>query len=203
MTDKLNYKEARFLISAATLAQCPPDDGMEVAFTGRSNAGKSSAINVLTEQKLARTSKTPGRTQLLNYFAVAEKRYLVDLPGFGYAKVPPAMKLKWQQELGRYLEQRQSLKGIILLVDVRHVFKDSDQRMIDWAVQAQLPLHVLLTKADKLKRGAANNVLLKARKELQAHADLISLQLFSALKNEGIETLRKQLDQWLIPAQIT
>jgi GTP-binding protein len=200
MTDKLNYKEARFLISAATLAQCPPDDGMEVAFTGRSNAGKSSAINVLTEQKLARTSKTPGRTQLLNYFEVGEKRYLVDLPGFGYAKVPPAMKLKWQQELGRYLEQRQSLKGIILLVDVRHAFKDSDQRMINWAVQAQLPLHVLLTKADKLKRGAANNALLKARKELQTHADLISLQLFSALKNEGIEMLRKQLDQWLTPA---
>jgi GTP-binding protein len=200
MTDKLNYKEARFLISAATLAQCPPDDGMEVAFTGRSNAGKSSAINVLTEQKLARTSKTPGRTQLLNYFEVGEKRYLVDLPGFGYAKVPPAMKLKWQQELGRYLEQRQSLKGIILLVDVRHAFKDSDQRMINWAVQAQLPLHVLLTKADKLKRGAANNALLKARKDLQTHADLISLQLFSALKNEGIEMLRKQLDQWLTSA---
>lgn len=198
MTHKLNYPDARFFISAATLAQCPPDDAREVAFTGRSNAGKSSAINVLTGQtKLARTSKTPGRTQLLNYFEVADKRYLVDLPGFGYAKVPPAMKQKWQQELGRYLEQRQSLKGIILLVDIRHAFKDSDMMMIDWSVQAQLPLHVLLTKADKLKRGAANNVLLKARRELQAHEDLISLQLFSALKSEGVETLRKQLDQWL------
>ncbi len=200
MSAFLNYADTRFLISASTLAQCPEDEALEVAFTGRSNAGKSSAINVLTGQvKLARTSKTPGRTQLLNYFEVAEKRYLVDLPGFGYAKVPPAMKRKWQQELSRYLEQRQSLQGIILLVDIRHAFKDSDLMMIDWAVQAQLPLHILLTKADKLKRGAARNALLKAQKLLQEHQDLISLQLFSALKEEGIETLRKQLDQWLSP----
>ncbi|MAY02977.1 MAG: YihA family ribosome biogenesis GTP-binding protein [Gammaproteobacteria bacterium] len=198
MTERLDYKNAHFLTSASTLSQCPPDDALEVAFTGRSNAGKSSAINALTRQpKLARTSKTPGRTQLLNYFMLADKRYLVDLPGFGYAKVPPAMKEKWQKELTHYLEQRRSLQGIILLMDIRHLFKDSDRMMIDWAVHASLPLHILLTKADKLKGGAARNVLFAAQKELQAHAGLISVQLFSALKNEGIETLRTQLDQWL------
>jgi GTP-binding protein len=200
MSGSFNYSNTHFLISASTLEQCPQDDALEVAFTGRSNAGKSSAINVLTGQtKLARTSKTPGRTQLLNYFEVSEKRYLVDLPGFGYAKVPPAMKRKWQQELGRYLEQRQSLQGIILLVDIRHAFKDSDLMMVDWAVRAQLPLHILLTKADKLKRGAARNTLLMAQKLLQDHQRLISLQLFSALKEEGIKVLRNQLDQWLSP----
>ena len=131
----LDYRNAQFLISAGTLSQCPEDNALEVAFIGRSNAGKSSAINVLTEQpKLARTSKTPGRTQLLNYFKVAEERYLVDLPGFGYAKVPPKLKQKWQKELTRYLEERQSLQGVILLVDIRHHFKDSDMMIIDWAL---------------------------------------------------------------------
>lgn len=197
----LDYRQTHYLTSASTLTQCPPDEALEVAFTGRSNAGKSSAINRLTEQpKLARTSKTPGRTQLLNYFELADQRYLVDMPGFGYAKVPPALKQKWEKELTRYLEQRQSLQGVVLLVDIRHAFKDSDLMMIDWARRAQMPLHILLTKSDKLKHGAARAALLQAQAQLSEFGDLISVQLFSALKNEGVDTLRKQLDQWLLPA---
>ncbi|MBN4075763.1 MAG: YihA family ribosome biogenesis GTP-binding protein [SAR86 cluster bacterium] len=195
----LDYRNAQFLTSAGTLSQCPEDNALEAAFIGRSNAGKSSAINILTEQpKLARTSKTPGRTQLLNYFEIAEKRYLVDLPGFGYAKVPPKMKLKWQKQLTRYLEERQSLQGVILLVDIRHPFKDSDVMMVDWASRAQMPLHILLTKADKLKHGAAKAALLTTQKHLSSSGDLISVQLFSALKGDGVNGLRKQLNAWLI-----
>ncbi len=195
----LDYRNARFITSASTLAQCPEDDAKEVAFIGRSNAGKSSAINKLTEQpKLARTSKTPGRTQLLNFFEVAEKRYLVDLPGFGYAKVPLAQKKKWERQLTLYLEERQSLQGVVLLVDIRHDFKDSDLMMIEWASKAQIPLHILLTKADKLNPGAAKSALLKAEKKATSYGDLISLQLFSALKGDGVNILRKGLNEWLL-----
>lgn len=194
----LDYRKARFLTSAGTLSQCPEDKALEAAFIGRSNAGKSSAINILTEQpKLARTSKTPGRTQLLNYFEIEDDRYLVDLPGFGYAKVPPKMKERWEKELTRYLEERQSLQGVILLVDIRHPFKDSDLMMIDWASRAEMPLHILLTKADKLKQGAAKTNLLTAQKQLKPYGEHISLQLFSALKGDGVNFLRKQLNAWL------
>lgn len=194
----LDFRVSQFLLSAETLAQCPEDNAREVAFIGRSNAGKSSAINVLTEQpKLARTSKTPGRTQLLNFFEVADKRYLVDLPGFGYAKVPPKLKQKWQRELTQYLEQRQSLKGAILLVDIRHAFKDSDLMIVDWASQSQMPLHILLTKADKLNHGAAKSALLSAQRQMTSYGDTISLQLFSSLKGDGLPALRKQLNLWL------
>ncbi len=196
----LDYRNAQFLTSAGTLSQCPEDNALEAAFIGRSNAGKSSAINILTEQpKLARTSKTPGRTQLLNYFEIAELRYLVDLPGFGYAKAPPKLKQKWEKELTRYLEERQSLQGVILLVDIRHAFKDSDMMIIDWASRAQMPLHILLTKTDKLKKGAAKTALLSAQKKLTPFGELISLQLFSALKGSGVNDLRKQLNAWLNP----
>ncbi|MDG2090125.1 MAG: ribosome biogenesis GTP-binding protein YihA/YsxC [Gammaproteobacteria bacterium] len=194
----LDYRNASFLTSAGTLSQCPEDNALEAAFIGRSNAGKSSAINILTEQpKLARTSKTPGRTQLLNYFEITDGHYLVDLPGFGYAKVPPKMKQKWEKELTRYLEERQSLQGVILLVDIRHPFKDSDMMIIDWASRAEIPLHILLTKADKLKHGAAKATLLAAQKQLKPHGKNISLQLFSALKGSGVNDLRKQLNAWL------
>jgi len=196
----LDYRNAQFLTSAGTLSQCPEDNALEAAFIGRSNAGKSSAINILTEQpKLARTSKTPGRTQLLNYFEIAELRYLVDLPGFGYAKAPPKLKQKWEKELTRYLEERQSLQGVILLVDIRHAFKESDMMIIDWASRAQMPLHILLTKTDKLKHGAAKAALLSAQKQLNPLGELISLQLFSALKGSGVNDLRKQLNAWLNP----
>tara|TARA_R110000824_G_scaffold336_7_gene2147 strand:- start:51242 stop:51910 length:669 start_codon:yes stop_codon:yes gene_type:complete len=194
----LDFRLTQFFLSAETLAQCPEDNAREVAFIGRSNAGKSSAINVLTEQpKLARTSKTPGRTQLLNFFEVADQRYLVDLPGFGYAKVPPKLKQKWQKELTQYLEERQSLQGAILLVDIRHAFKDSDLMIVDWASRAQMPLHILLTKADKLNHGAAKSALLAAQRQMSAYGDTISLQLFSSLKGDGLPGLRKQLNIWL------
>ena len=194
----LNYSLARYLISAPSLEHCPPDDAREVAFVGRSNAGKSSAINVLTGQnKLARTSKTPGRTQLLNYFEVEPQRYIVDLPGFGYAKVPLELKHKWQRHLESYLAKRKSLQGVVLLMDIRHPFTEFDSMLVKWAVDSELPLHVLLTKADKLSRGAARTALLAARKHLQTLSPNMSVQLFSALSKEGAEDLRAKLDSWL------
>jgi GTP-binding protein len=197
-TGSINYQLARYLISAGTVDQCPPDTGREVAFVGRSNAGKSSAINVLTSQnKLARTSKTPGRTQLLNYFELAPERYLVDLPGFGYAAVPLDVKRKWQKQLEKYLEKRESLQGLVLLMDIRHPFKEFDDLMVRWCKNAGMPLHVLLTKADKLTHGAASTVLLQTRKSLAEQGEMVTVQLFSALNYLGVDDLRKQLDIWL------
>ena len=198
----MNYNQAQFVTSAATLSACPDDSLAEVAFAGRSNAGKSSAINTITGQnRLARISKTPGRTQLINFSALDEGRHLVDLPGYGFAKVPLKVKDKWQKELERYLRQRDALVGLILLSDIRHPLKEFDRMMIDWSVQSKLPLHILLTKADKLKRGPANNTLLSVQQELQ-NLDNVSVQLFSSLKLTGIETARAKLTQWLtIPEQ--
>lgn len=194
--DKL-LKQAEFQVSAAEFRQCPNDEGFEVAFVGRSNAGKSSALNALTEQnKLAKTSKTPGRTQLLNFFKLDAERRLVDLPGYGFAQVPEATKLRWQRSLQVYLEQRQSLCGLILLVDVRHLLKDFDQQMVSWAVHQQLPVHILLTKADKLARGAASKQLLTLRKDLAPFAELVSVQLFSALKKQGLDEVHQVLTHW-------
>lgn len=192
------YRQASFLTSAARLEQAPPDAGYEVAFAGRSNAGKSSAINTLCEQKaLARTSKTPGRTQLLNFFALDEERRLVDLPGYGYAKVAVDIKRDWQGSLADYLERRRSLRGLIVLMDIRHPLKDYDRQMLDWAASIGLPVHVLLTKADKLKRGPAASTLLATRRELAAYGDQVSAQLFSALKRSGVDAAYAVLDEWL------
>lgn len=196
--DKLDFSGTRFLQSAETLNQCPPDDADEVAFVGRSNAGKSSAINTLTGQpKLARTSKTPGRTQLLNFFQVAAGKYLVDLPGFGFAKVPPRVKAKWEKQLEAYLRERKSLRGLILLMDCRHPLKDFDRQMIEWCAQADMPVHILLTKCDKLKSGARKTVLLETRRALADYGDLVSIQLFSALKGDGSGELKGRLQSWL------
>jgi GTP-binding protein len=194
------YRAASFLISAAKLTQLPQDSGPEVAFAGRSNAGKSSAINRLCGQKsLARTSKTPGRTQLINLFQLDDKRHLVDLPGYGYAKVAEEIKRRWQQTMEAYLSERQALQGLILLMDVRHPLKDVDQQLLEWCWQVGMPVHVLLTKADKLKRGAAQNTLLKVRRELESRAPegLCSVQLFSALKGTGLPETYRVLDRWL------
>src|SRR5690606_52378 len=145
-----------FLKSAPTLKECPDDIGAEVAFAGRSNAGKSSAINALTRQgKLARTSKTPGRTQLVNFFTLGPDKRLVDLPGYGYAKVPLAMKREWDRHLADYLQHRQSLKALVLLMDIRHPLQEYDWQMVRWAGEGGLPMQLLLTKADKLKNGPA------------------------------------------------
>jgi GTP-binding protein len=192
------YRRARFLTSAARLDQCPPDRGYEVAFAGRSNAGKSSAINTLCDQTgLARTSKTPGRTQLLNFFELDEQRRLVDLPGYGYAKVSIGIKQDWQGSLAHYLEQRQCLRGLILMMDVRHPLKDYDQQMLDWAAHIGLPVHVLLTKADKLKKGPASASLLKVRKHLETLDAGHTVQLFSSLKKTGLAQAFAVLDRWM------
>lgn len=191
------YSKAVFLKSAARVDQLPEDSGYEVAFAGRSNAGKSSALNCLTGIKsLARTSKTPGRTQLINLFSLDEQRRLVDLPGYGYAKVALQVKLEWQKNLAHYLEVRESLKGLILLMDVRHPLKDLDQMMIDWALNRQLPVHILLTKSDKLSRSDVKNTVLKVRKHYDLADHLISVQSFSSLKKDGINELVAVLNSW-------
>lgn len=201
MSYPLNFQNAEFLLSAPSIRQCPPDEGAEVAFAGRSNAGKSSALNTLTRSnKLARTSKTPGRTQLINYFGFGHPHLrLVDLPGYGYAKVQKTMKEQWNADLGEYLQSRQSLIGLVLLMDIRHPFKEFDQSMLQWAVDAEIPTHILLTKADKLKRGPAQNELLKAQKGLANVSDLVTVQTFSALKKQGLEALEARLSDWYQP----
>lgn len=169
---------------------------MEVAFVGRSNVGKSSVLNALTEQKsLARTSKTPGRTQLLNLFELDDMRRLVDLPGYGYAKVPAAMKREWQKTLQKYLEERDILRGIVVLMDIRHPIKEVDFATVNWAVAADLPVHVLMNKADKLSRNQVMAAVMQAKKNLP-QSDLISVQAFSALKKEGMNGLIAQLNGW-------
>lgn len=198
LPDQLNFRAVEFLQSASSIENAPPDEGSEVAFAGRSNAGKSSAINALTENtKLARTSKTPGRTQLINFFSLSDSQRLVDLPGYGYAKVPLKMKKQWNLQLERYLQMRQSLRGLILLMDIRHPLTEQDNLILGWAIEAHMPVHILLTKADKLKRGPAKSTLLKVQSQLKEHGDLISVQLFSAPKRDGLKALEKQLRIWL------
>jgi GTP-binding protein len=200
---KPNYRTAEFLTSASKLSQCPLDAGWEVAFAGRSNAGKSSAINTLTgNRKLARTSKTPGRTQLINFFSLSEEQRLVDLPGYGFAKVPVSVKKKWVRQLELYLQERQCLRGLVLMMDVRRPLQEFDRLMLDWAVSAGMPVHILLTKADKLKKGPAKSTLLQVRAELKEQADMVSVQLFSALKKTGLEELHKVLNAWLTDVSV-
>lgn len=199
---KINFKSAKFLISAPSLKQSPLDTGAEVAFAGRSNAGKSSALNTLTQNnKLARISKTPGCTQLINFFQLhnSPDLRLVDLPGYGYANVSKAMQEKWKVHLAQYLNERQSLRGLILVTDIRHPMQELDKMMINWTVQSEMPLHVLLNKSDKLSRGAAQDTLLKYRKELKLSGleSLVSVQVFSSTSREGLDQLAKQLGMWL------
>ena len=192
------YRQLRFEFGAHNLKQLPPDAGIEVGFAGRSNAGKSSALNAIADQKaLARTSKAPGRTQQINYFPLDEERRVVDLPGYGYAKVPEALKRHWQQTLGRFLERRRALQGLVLVMDVRHPLKEYDRQMLDWCHHRAMPVHCLLTKADKLGRGPAQATLHAVRKELEAdYGPAVSVQLFSALKKQGVEEARAVLDRW-------
>jgi GTP-binding protein len=191
------YHQAKFIKSAPQVSDAPEDMGMEVAFAGRSNAGKSSAINTLTRQNaLARISKTPGRTQLLNFFEIDAQRRIVDLPGYGYAKVPLAVKKKWHQMIEGYLGNREALCGIILMMDVRHPLTDFDLQMIEWCENTQLPLHILLTKADKLNYGAAKNTLLKVQREIAEVNVAVTIQLFSSLKKTGIDEAHQRLDEW-------
>jgi GTP-binding protein len=191
------YHQAKFMLSASKVSEAPEDQGKEVAFAGRSNAGKSSALNTLTRQNsLARISKTPGRTQLLNFFEIDEQRKFVDLPGYGYAKVPLAVKKQWHKMMEAYLNERDALCGIVLVTDVRHPLTEFDLQMIEWCEYAKLPLHMLLTKADKLNYGAAKNTLLKVQRELQEREAEITLQLFSSLKKTGVDDVHQVLDLW-------
>ncbi len=195
--NKLNYQKARFLLSVADLAQLPPDEGKEVAIVGRSNAGKSSVLNQLTQNKsLARVSKTPGRTQLINLFALDEDRRLADLPGYGYAKVPPAMKRKWQALLDSYLRSRDCLQGLILVMDIRHPLREFDCLMLDWTQQSNLPVHILLNKCDKLTQSAASKTVRDVKEELSEWTNEISAQTFSASKGKGVKELREVMDAW-------
>lgn len=192
-----NYASCRFLLSAPDIRSLPMDQGVEIAFAGRSNAGKSSALNTLTNQKnLARTSKTPGRTQLINLFHVADNCRLVDLPGYGYAEVPQEIKRKWQRALGEYLQKRNSLKGLVILMDIRHPLKDLDQQMIFWAVDAGLPVLILLTKADKLSGSAAKVQLNMVREASLAFQGDVQVEIFSSLKKTNVDKLKNKLDQW-------
>jgi GTP-binding protein len=179
----------------------PEDEGIEVAFAGRSNAGKSSSLNRLTNQKsLAKTSKTPGRTQLINLFKVTDGCHIVDLPGYGFAQVPLEMKKKWQKSLGEYLQKRQCLKGLVVLMDIRHPMKDLDQQLIYWAVDSGIPVQVLLTKADKLKSGARKAQVLKIKQDAKGFGGDVSVAAFSSLKGIGVDVLRSKLDEWFAPA---
>ena len=193
------YNQAVFLKSAARVDQLPSDTGYEVAFAGRSNAGKSSALNCLTGIRgLARISKTPGRTQLINLFTVKDEQHrLVDLPGYGYAKVTQSIKRDWQKNLAHYLEVRKSLRGLILLMDIRHPLKEIDQTMIQWALTSQLPVHILLTKADKLSRGQALQTRLHVQQHYANVNNLLTVQCFSSLKRQGVDELTTIMDQWM------
>ncbi len=192
------YNRAVYEISVAGLNQLPPDQGWEVAFAGRSNAGKSSTINALTGRRnLARTSKTPGRTQQLNFFRLDELRALVDLPGYGYAKVPLQTKQQWHELLDGYLSSRQTLSGMVLISDVRHPLGKADQQIIDWAVAGSLPLHLLLNKADKIGNNQRVNTLRSVTRELEKLGTPTSVQLFSATQPLGLEPLRDTLNSWL------
>jgi GTP-binding protein len=189
------YPEARFLTSANAVGQFVADDGREVAVAGRSNAGKSSAINVIVNRRqFARTSKTPGRTQLVNFFSLADGRRLVDLPGYGFARVSVAMRQHWGQLLTDYFRARESLKGLILVADIRRRLTDFDEQMIAFAESVDLPVHILLTKADKLKRGQMSKAVLEVRKELGERA---TVQPFSALKRDGEDEARAVLERFL------
>lgn len=192
------YQQAVFLKSAPKLSHCPEDVGAEVAFVGRSNAGKSSSLNTITYQTgLAKVSKRPGRTQLINYFTLDDQRRLVDLPGYGFAKVPIPLKEEWGRAMGAYLEQRKSLKGLILLMDARHTFMPLDDQLLQWAVRVGRPVHILLTKSDKFSFGQQKNTLFAVQKELPNYGGVISVQLFSSLKKTGLDEVWAKLDEWL------
>ncbi|MCL9782885.1 ribosome biogenesis GTP-binding protein YihA/YsxC [Vibrio sp. S4M6] len=201
MSAKIKYQNTHFITSAPDIRHLPEDEGIEIAFAGRSNAGKSSALNRLTNQKsLAKTSKTPGRTQLINLFKVDENCHIVDLPGYGFAQVPLEMKKKWQKSLGEYLQKRTCLKGLVVLMDIRHPMKDLDQQLIYWAVDCNIPVQVMLTKADKLKSGARKAQVLKIREAALAFGGDVQVDAFSSLKGIGVDVLRNKLDQWFAPA---
>lgn len=191
------YGKTTFLKSAAALKDFPPDVGKEVAFIGRSNAGKSTAINVITGiKKLAKTSKTPGRTQLINFFTIDATHCLVDLPGYGYAKVPDAVKQRWQHTIIDYLEKRACLRGLFLIMDIRHPLKPTDEEIIQFAHQNQLAVHILLTKCDKFSNQKAQQCLRTVTQQLNFYSDLVTIQIFSSTKKIGVTLAQKKIADW-------
>lgn len=196
------FQDAQFYISADKLTDLPPPRGVEIAFAGRSNAGKSSAINTLANRnRLAFVSKTPGRTQLINFFSLGDDRFLVDLPGYGYAKVPEAMRLHWQKVLSRYLMERESLHGLVLIMDARHPLTQLDHQMLNWFLPTGKPVHVLLSKADKLGKQQAAATLRAVRAELGRSYPNCTAQLFSSLRRVGIEEAEAVIGKWLAAFQ--
>ena len=192
-----HYQNAYFLLSVAEVKQLPPDEGIEVAIVGRSNAGKSSVLNRITQNKgLARVSKTPGRTQLINIFVIDDKRRLADLPGYGFAKVPLAAKQKWQKLLDTYIRIRKSLKGLILVMDIRHPLKETDQLLLEFAASYDLSVHILLNKSDKLSKSAVAKTLHEVKAFLTQYDNSVTVQSFSAMKNDGVDGLNKVLNGW-------
>lgn len=197
MSEQRDYSKAHYIISATDLGQLPSDEGAEIAFIGRSNAGKSSALNTITGLKaLARVSKTPGRTQAINVFELDNRCRLVDLPGYGYAKVPRPVKERWAQYIDDYLQQRLALQGLVLIMDIRHPLKELDQHLIDWTAGCNLPVHILLTKADKLSRSQQRKTLNEVSSALEKYGDAITIQCFSSLDRLGVDEARAKLDEW-------
>lgn len=202
MMTKLELQKAKYFTSVADLEQLPADEGYEVAFIGRSNSGKSSALNAITGIKgLARTSGTPGRTQMINFFALDNERRLVDLPGYGYAKAPRTVQERWSQNIDEYLRSRQCLRALVMTMDIRHPLKDMDQAIIAWTVKCKVPLHILLTKADKLNTQAARKTLQEVQDSLQKYGNKLNVQNFSSLEKIGLDEVREQLLKWLDSAE--
>ncbi len=194
----MNFSKAEYLVSAALYEQCPPDTGVEVAFAGRSNSGKSSTLNVLTNQRnLARTSKTPGRTQLLNFFQLEEDVRLVDLPGFGYAKVPVKVQQAWNRTLDNYFRERESLVGLVLVSDIRHPPRDFESQLLEWCCDIGLPVILLLNKADKLSRNQAASQTLARKRSLAVAGGDVEVLAVSALKRQGFDVFEALLSEWL------
>jgi GTP-binding protein len=192
------FSKAAFYTTVNDLRDLPLHGGREVAFVGRSNAGKSSAINTLANHvRLAYTSKTPGRTQHLNYFSLGDDNYLVDLPGYGYAKVPPDVQKHWEKLLGDYLQTREELAGLVVIMDSRHPLTALDEGMLDWFAPTGKPVHVLLTKSDKLSRQQATKTLNSVKSYLNEHFPNCSVQLFSSLKKLGMEEAEAVIAGWL------
>lgn len=206
ISDSEFLRHAEYRVSVADLRQLPPDDGAEVAFAGRSNSGKSSALNAITGRKtLARVSKTPGRTRLINFFALGDDQALADLPGYGYAAVSAGVKAGWDALLGGYLRDRQALRGVVLVMDIRHPLTELDLQLLDFCAAAGRPVHVLLSKCDKLAHGAQLNALRAVREQLRELAPGFTAQLFSATRREGVEQAQRQVAAWLghTPAEVT
>lgn len=194
----VNFRNAKFITAFSAKSKPPEDRFIEVAFAGRSNAGKSSSLNALTGQKkLARTSSKPGRTQQINFFGLDDKRFLVDLPGYGYAAVSKTLKEEWQGLMEGFLRSRQSLRGVVIIMDIRHPLKDSDIQMIEWCDERALAMHLVLTKSDKIKKNKINQTLFSVQKSVKDIQTEISVQVFSSETKQGLPELKGKLTEWM------